>query len=98
MKVTDAPRHHLPKCASPTYLPTPPPPTSDSDATAAYNSLAPVPVTTRSDSQVAARFGGLPLVAPGVVRVSELRAGPGNPFPQPADLYGGLARVSGDQS
>ncbi|HEY5989700.1 MAG TPA: SAM-dependent methyltransferase [Streptosporangiaceae bacterium] len=67
-------------------------------AAAAYNSLAPVPVTPRSHPQVSALFGGLPLVAPGVVRVSEWRADPGGPFPPPADLYGGLARVCGGRS
>jgi S-adenosyl methyltransferase len=66
-------------------------------ATVAYNTLAPVPVTPRGHPHVTALFGGQPLVAPGVVRVSEWRAGPGDPVPQPADLYAGLARVCGDR-
>lgn len=69
-----------------------------SAAAAAYNALAPVPVTPRSHPQVTALFAGLPLVAPGVVRVSEWRADAGEAFPQPADLYAGLARVSGNRS
>jgi O-methyltransferase involved in polyketide biosynthesis len=68
-----------------------------SAATVAYNTLAPVPVTPRSHPQVTALFGGLPLVAPGVVRVSEWRTGPGDPVPQAADLYAGLARASGNR-
>jgi hypothetical protein len=35
-------------------------------ATAAYNSLCPVPVTARSHAQITALFGGLPLQPPGV--------------------------------
>jgi O-methyltransferase involved in polyketide biosynthesis len=66
-----------------------------SAAATAYNTLAPVPVTPRSHGQVSALFGGLTLVAPGVVKVAEWRPSAGDPFPQPADLYGGLARVSG---
>jgi len=67
-------------------------------AAAAYNTLAPVLVTPRGHAQVTALFGGLPLLAPGVVKVTEWRSGVGDPFPQPADLYGGLARVPGDRS
>jgi S-adenosyl methyltransferase len=68
-----------------------------SAAAVAYNALAPVRVTPRSHPQVTGLFGGLPLVAPGVVRVSEWRAGPGDRVRQPADLYAGLARVSGNR-
>jgi len=64
-------------------------------ATAAYNAQVPVPVTARSHSQVSALFGGLPLLAPGVVPVSEWRPDVGDPFGQPADLYGGVARIPG---
>jgi len=64
-------------------------------ATAAYNAQVPVPVTTRSHSQVSALFGGLPLLAPGVVPVSEWRPEVGDPFGQPADLHGGVARIPG---
>jgi len=64
-------------------------------AARAYNTLAPVPVTARTHAQVTALLGGLPLVAPGVVNVTEWRPTPGGPFPQPADLYAALARVAG---
>jgi len=62
-------------------------------ATAAYNNLAPVPVTARSHAQVTALFGRLPLLAPGVVPVTEWRPEVGDPFGQPADLHGGVARI-----
>jgi SAM-dependent methyltransferase len=41
----------------------------------AYNALVPAGITARSHAQVTALFGGLPLVAPGVVPVSEWRPG-----------------------
>jgi hypothetical protein len=66
-----------------------------SAAARAYNTLAPVPVTARSHAQVTALLGGQPLVAPGVVNVTEWRPAPGGPFPQPADLYAALARITG---
>jgi SAM-dependent methyltransferase len=62
-------------------------------AVTAYNQLAPVPVTARTHAQVSGLFGGLPLLAPGVVPVSEWRPEVGDPFGQPADLHGGLARI-----
>jgi hypothetical protein len=62
-------------------------------AAAAYNAQVPVPVTARSHSQVSALFGGLPLLAPGVVPVTEWRPEAGDPFGQPADLHGGVARI-----
>jgi S-adenosyl methyltransferase len=61
-------------------------------ATQAYNNLAPVPVTARTHAQVTALFGGLPLLAPGVVPVTEWRP-PIGELPQPADLHAGLARI-----
>ncbi len=64
-----------------------------SAAAGAYNNLAPVPVTARTHAQVSALFGGLPLIAPGVVPVTEWRRGIGDPFPQPADLHAGVARI-----
>jgi hypothetical protein len=64
----------------------------------AYNTLAPVSVTPRSHAQIGALFGGMPLVAPGVVKVTEWRPSVGDPFPQPADLYAGLARVCGGRT
>jgi hypothetical protein len=62
-------------------------------ATAAYNAQVPVPVTARTHAQVTRLFGGLPLLAPGVVPVSEWRPEIGDPFGQPADLHGGVARI-----
>jgi hypothetical protein len=62
-------------------------------ATAAYNAQVPVPVTVRTHAQVTALFGGLPLLAPGVVPVTEWRPEAGDPFGQPADLHGGVART-----
>jgi hypothetical protein len=62
-------------------------------ATAAYNAQVLVPVTARSHAQVTALFGGLPLLPPGVVPVSEWRPQVWNPFGQPADLHAGVARI-----
>ncbi len=62
-------------------------------AATAYNTLAPVPVTPRTHAQVTRLFGGLPLVAPGVVPVSEWRPGPGEGSGPPADLHAGLVRI-----
>jgi hypothetical protein len=62
---------------------------------AAYNALVPVGVTARSHAQVTALFGGLSLVAPGVVPVAEWRREIGDPFGQPADVYAGLAVTGG---
>jgi hypothetical protein len=62
-------------------------------ATAAYNTQVPVPVTARTHAQVTGLFGGLPLLAPGVVPVTEWRPEVGDPFGQPADLHGGVARI-----
>jgi hypothetical protein len=60
-------------------------------AVAACNRLVPAGVTARSHAQVTAFFGGLSLVAPGIVPVAEWRREIGDPFGQPADLYAGLA-------
>lgn len=59
-------------------------------AVAAYNALVPVGVTARSHTEVTALFGGLSLVAPGVVPVAEWRPDAGWST-QPADLYAGVA-------
>ena len=64
-------------------------------ATAAYNARVPVPVTARTHSKVTGLFGGLPLLAPGVVPVTEWRPEVGDPFGQPADLHAGVARIGG---
>jgi hypothetical protein len=61
----------------------------------AYNTLVPAAITPRSHAQVSALFGGLPLIPPGVVPVSEWRPALRDPFPQPADLYAGMATVTG---
>jgi hypothetical protein len=63
-------------------------------ATSAYNDLAPAPVTARTHAQVTALFGRLPLLAPGVVPVTEWRPEVGDPFGQPADLHAGVARIT----
>jgi SAM-dependent methyltransferase len=62
-------------------------------AVRAYNALIPVQVTARTYAQVTGLFGGLPLLAPGVVPVTEWRPALSNPFAQPADLYAGVARI-----
>ena len=59
----------------------------------AYNALAPTPLIARSHVQVSALFGGLPLVPPGVVPLTEWRAAPGDPSPQHADMYAGAAFI-----
>jgi O-methyltransferase involved in polyketide biosynthesis len=64
-------------------------------ATEAYNTHTHVPVTARTHAQVTGLFGGLPLLAPGVVPVPEWRPEAGDPFGQPADLHGGVARIPG---
>jgi SAM-dependent methyltransferase len=63
-------------------------------AVEAYNALAPVPVTARTHPQVTALLGGHPLVAPGVVKVTEWRPGTTSHSRAPADLYAGLARIT----
>ncbi len=63
-------------------------------AASAYNVLAPIPVTARTHTEVTALFGSLPLVAPGVVPITEWRPNAPVQPAQPADLYAGLARIS----
>jgi len=58
---------------------------------AAYNAAVPVGITARSHAQVTALFGGLSLVAPGVVPVAEWRPDAGDRPARHADLYAGLA-------
>jgi len=60
---------------------------------AAYNALVPAGITPRSHARVAALFGRLSLVPPGIVPVTEWRPGSHDRFPQPADLYAGLATI-----
>jgi hypothetical protein len=61
-------------------------------AATAYNTTTPAPVTPRTHTQVTGLFGGLPLLPPGVVPVSEWRT-PAGQVAQPCDLYGGVARI-----
>jgi hypothetical protein len=61
-------------------------------AVTAYNTMSPVPVTPRSHTQVTALFGGLPLLAPGVVPVTQWRPRIGAETP-PCDLHAGVARI-----
>jgi hypothetical protein len=59
----------------------------------AYNATSPVPVTVRTHAQVSALFGGLPLLPPGVVPVTEWRLEPGQQAGPAADLHAGVARI-----
>ena len=61
------------------------------EAVDTYNKAVPTPVTARTHAQVTGLFAGLPLVAPGVVPVSEWR--PDMIVRQVVDLYGGVART-----
>jgi hypothetical protein len=58
---------------------------------AAYNTLVPAGITARSHAEVTALFGGLALVAPGVVPVAEWRPAHIGPPGEGADMYAGLA-------
>jgi hypothetical protein len=62
---------------------------------AAYNNLVPAGITARSHAQVTALFGGLPLVSPGVVPVTEWRPDHAPVRGVSADVYAGLATVTG---
>ena len=61
----------------------------------AYNSLVPTALIPRSHTQVSALFGGLSLVPPGVVPLTEWRPNLGGPSPQHADMYAGAAYIAG---
>jgi ADP-ribose pyrophosphatase YjhB (NUDIX family) len=61
---------------------------------AAYHKLVPTSLIPRSHAQVSALFGGLPLVPPGVVPVTEWRPALGGPASQNADIYAGVARTA----
>jgi len=63
----------------------------------AYNNLVPTALIPRTHSQVSALFGGLPLVPPGVVPLTEWRPAVG-PFPHAADLYAGVAHAPASRS
>jgi O-methyltransferase involved in polyketide biosynthesis len=60
----------------------------------AYNTLVPAGITARNHAEVTALLGGLSLVAPGVVPVSEWRPDGGCWPGQLADLYAGLATTA----
>jgi hypothetical protein len=61
-------------------------------AATAYNTLAPVPVIARTHTEVTGLFGGLPLLAPGVVPITQWRPRISQ-LPGPGDLHAGVARV-----
>jgi hypothetical protein len=60
---------------------------------AAYNRLVPAGITARTHREVTALFGGLPLVPPGIVPVSEWRPEHAPVHGVSADMYAGLATV-----
>jgi hypothetical protein len=60
---------------------------------AAYNNLVPAGITARTHREVTGLFGGLALVAPGVVPVSEWRPDHAPVRGVSADVYAGLAVV-----
>jgi S-adenosyl methyltransferase len=60
---------------------------------AAYNMSVPTGITARTHREVTALFGALPLVAPGVVPVSEWRPEHAPAHGVSADIYAGLATV-----
>ena len=70
-------------------------PDAVSSGVAAYNALVPTGITARSHAQVTALFGGLSLIAPGVVPVAEWRRDIGDRFGEPADLHAGLVVAGG---
>src|SRR5262249_59762280 len=58
---------------------------------ATYNSLVPTALNPRSHTQVSALFGGLPLVPPGGVPITEWRPTLGCPSARYVDMYAGAA-------
>ena len=60
---------------------------------AAYNALVPTQITPRSHAKVTALFGGLPLVPPGIVPVTQWRPDRARPG-HAADVYAGLATIA----
>jgi SAM-dependent methyltransferase len=62
-----------------------------------YNTLVPTALVPRSHAQVSGLFGGLPLVPPGVVPITEWRPDTISRLPNAADLYAGVARAPGDR-
>ena len=62
---------------------------------AAYNALVPAGITARTHREVTALFGGLALVPPGVVPVSEWRPDHAPARGVNADVYAALATITG---
>jgi SAM-dependent methyltransferase len=62
-------------------------------AVEAYNTAVPGGVVPRSHAEVTALFGGLPLVPPGVVPLTEWRSASAVGQAASADLYAGVART-----
>jgi SAM-dependent methyltransferase len=62
---------------------------------AAYNALVPAGITARTHREVTALFGGLALVPPGVVPVSEWRPDHAPARGVSADVYAALATITG---
>jgi S-adenosyl methyltransferase len=61
---------------------------------AAYNALVPAGITARTHAEVTALFGGLALIPPGVVPVSEWRPDHAPLHGVSADMYAGLATIT----
>jgi hypothetical protein len=59
----------------------------------AYNAAVPTGILPRTHAQVTALFGGLPVIPPGVVPVTEWRPTTGLSRRHTADLYAGIARI-----
>jgi hypothetical protein len=70
-------------------------PQTVSSAMAVYNALVPAAITARSHAEVTGLLGGLSLVAPGVVPVSEWRPDHAPLRAVSADVYAGLATLTG---
>jgi hypothetical protein len=62
---------------------------------AAYNALVPAGISARTHAEVTSLFGGLPMVPPGVVPVSEWRPDHAPVRGVSADMYAGLATITG---
>ena len=61
----------------------------------AYGALVSTPLIARTHTQVTGLFGGLPLVPPGVVPLTEWRPTVVGALPPTVDMYAGVARALG---
>jgi len=61
----------------------------------AYGALVSTPLIARTHTQVTGLFGGLPLVPPGVVPLTEWRPIVAGALSQTVDMYAGVARAPG---